>query len=65
VFSDNEKAWSADHCIDHRFVPGVLFCDRKIAASEPHLQDIAPTVLDLFGIEPPSYMDGKVLQLKV
>ncbi|MCX6349068.1 MAG: alkaline phosphatase family protein, partial [Candidatus Aureabacteria bacterium] len=63
VFSDNEKAWSADHCIDFRFVPGVFFSSRKIAAAEPRIIDLAPTVLSLFGIEPPSYMDGVVLDV--
>jgi arylsulfatase A-like enzyme len=53
------KAWSGDHCIDPRLVPGVLFCNRKIEAQDPALIDIAPTALRLFGVEPPSYMDGR------
>jgi predicted AlkP superfamily phosphohydrolase/phosphomutase len=61
VFEDNLKAWSGDHCIDPRQVPGVLFCNRPIEASDPALIDIAPTALHLFGIRPPSYMEGKVL----
>ena len=61
VFADNIKPWSGDHCIDPRQVPGVLFCNRKIEAAEPSLTDIAPTALHLFGITPPSYMDGRVL----
>ncbi len=65
VFSDNEKAWSADHCIDHRFVPGVLFCNRKIERGEPGLRDIAPTVLHLFGVKVPGYMDGEALEIGV
>ncbi|MEX2271256.1 MAG: alkaline phosphatase family protein [Vicinamibacterales bacterium] len=61
VFEDNTKAWSGDHCIDRRQVPGVLFCNQPITAAEPALVDIAPTALHLFGIPPPSYMEGKVL----
>jgi predicted AlkP superfamily phosphohydrolase/phosphomutase len=61
VFQDNAKAWSGDHCIDPRLVPGVLFCSRPIEQSDPGLIDIAPTVLRLFGIEPPSYMEGTPL----
>ena len=61
VFEDNLKAWSGDHCIDPRQVPGVLFCNRAIGAADPALVDIAPTALHLFGIEPPSYMEGKIL----
>jgi predicted AlkP superfamily phosphohydrolase/phosphomutase len=29
IFEDNLKAWSGDHCIDPRLVPGVLFRNRK------------------------------------
>ncbi|UCG75530.1 MAG: alkaline phosphatase family protein [Gemmatimonadota bacterium] len=61
IFSDNEKAWSGDHGIDPRLVPGVFFCDRAIDREDPALIDIAPTALWLFGLEPPAYMDGKVL----
>ena len=61
VFHDNTKAWSGDHCVDPSVVPGVLFCDRPIETKNPRLLDIGPTVLDLFGIEVPEYMDGKPL----
>lgn len=59
VFEDNQKAWSGDHCIDPHLVPGVLFCNRKINAENPGIEDMAPTALDLFGIKPPAYMEGK------
>ena len=39
--------------------PGVLFSNRKIEAADPGIEDMAPTALDLFGIEPPPYMEGK------
>jgi predicted AlkP superfamily phosphohydrolase/phosphomutase len=61
VFSDNTKSWSGDHCVDPRLVPGVLFCNRKVAAQRPRLVDLAPTVLDLFGIPAPGYMQGRNL----
>jgi predicted AlkP superfamily phosphohydrolase/phosphomutase len=61
VFDDNTKAWSGDHCIDPRLVPGVFFCNRSIESQDPALVDIAPTALRLFGIEPPAYMDGRAL----
>ncbi|HEX7450605.1 MAG TPA: alkaline phosphatase family protein, partial [Pirellulales bacterium] len=63
VFHDNTKAWSGDHCVDPSVVPGVLFCDRPIETEKPRLLDIGPTVLDLFGIEVPEYMDGKPLEV--
>jgi predicted AlkP superfamily phosphohydrolase/phosphomutase len=61
VFHDNIKAWSGDHCVDPSVVPGVLFCDRPIETENPRLLDLGPTVLDLFGIKVPDYMDGKPL----
>jgi predicted AlkP superfamily phosphohydrolase/phosphomutase len=61
VFEDNVKAWSGDHCIDPRLVPGVFFCNRTITTKDPALIDIAPTALKLFGVEPPAYMDGRPL----
>src|SRR5438477_1158536 len=56
VFTDNTKSWSGDHCVDPRLVPGVFWCNRSIAREDPALIDLAPTVLDLFGIEVPPYM---------
>jgi predicted AlkP superfamily phosphohydrolase/phosphomutase len=61
VFSDNTKAWSGDHCIDPHLVPGVIFANRKILAENPGIEDLAPTALDLFGVQPPPYMEGKSL----
>jgi predicted AlkP superfamily phosphohydrolase/phosphomutase len=61
VFTDNTKSWSGDHCVDPRLVPGVLFCNRQVLNANPRLIDIAPTVLDLFGLEVPGYMQGQDL----
>jgi len=61
IFEDNIKAWSGDHCIDPRIVPGVMFCNRKIDTDDPALIDIAPTALQQFGVPVPKYMDGKAL----
>jgi len=59
IFEDNLKAWSGDHCVDPRLVPGVLFSNRNIAIEKPAIVDVAPTVMKLFGLELPSYFDGK------
>ena len=59
IFEDNTKAWSGDHGVDPRQVPGVLFCNHKVDDEDPELIDIAPTALELFGIKPPDHMDGK------
>jgi predicted AlkP superfamily phosphohydrolase/phosphomutase len=61
VFADNTKAWSGDHCVDPRLVPGVFFCNQPIDNPDPALIDIAPTTLRLFGVEPPPYMEGQPL----
>ncbi|MGB7296072.1 MAG: alkaline phosphatase family protein [Candidatus Aminicenantales bacterium] len=58
VFEDNTKAWSGDHCIDPRHVPGVLYFSRKTASKTPSIMDVAPTVLTLFGLPVPNHMDG-------
>jgi predicted AlkP superfamily phosphohydrolase/phosphomutase len=61
VFSDNTKAWSGDHCVDPTVVPATFISNRKITADDISITDIAPTVLDLFGIKPPAYVDGKTV----
>jgi predicted AlkP superfamily phosphohydrolase/phosphomutase len=61
LFEDNTKAWSGDHCIDPRIVPGIFFCNRKINTDSPAIIDIAPTILNLFGLEAPKHMDGRNL----
>jgi predicted AlkP superfamily phosphohydrolase/phosphomutase len=61
VFTDNTKAWSGDHCIDPRHVPGVFFFNRKTAVKSPSIMDVAPTVLTLFGLPVPAHMDGRPL----
>jgi predicted AlkP superfamily phosphohydrolase/phosphomutase len=62
VIEDNPKAWSGDHCVDPVLVPGVLFSNLPITANEPGIEDIAPTILDLFGVARPEWMDGAVLK---
>jgi predicted AlkP superfamily phosphohydrolase/phosphomutase len=59
VFEDNCKAWSGDHSVDPVLVPGVLFSNRKIDAPDPGIEDMAPTVLQLFGVDRPAWMEGR------
>lgn len=61
VFSDNTKAWSGDHDVCPDAVPGVLFSNRRLKAKNPAIVDIAPSVLDLFAVPIPAYMEGKSL----
>jgi predicted AlkP superfamily phosphohydrolase/phosphomutase len=61
VFSDNTRSWGGDHCVDRSLVPGIFLCNRRLDLSAGvGLVDMAPTVLDLFGVPVPAHMDGKV-----
>ena len=59
VLEDNTNAWSGDHCMDYTLVPGVLLSNRKIAAENPALTDIAATILGEFGIAKSGPMLGQ------
>ncbi len=59
LIGDNKTQWTGDHCIDPKIVPGILFTNRKIKKQDPALLDIAPTILQEFGIEPPKEMVGR------
>lgn len=61
IFSDNIKAWSGDHHVDPEAVPGILFSNRRIEREHPTILDIAPSVLDLFAVPVPAYMEGRAL----
>ena len=58
VFRDNLDHWNGDHLIDPQLVPGVLLCSQPIRRSQPALQDLAPTILNQFHIQPPPAMLG-------
>jgi predicted AlkP superfamily phosphohydrolase/phosphomutase len=61
VFDDNNKCWSGDHCVDPSAVPGVLFTNEHCEAPNPGIEDMAPTILRLFAIDPPTWMEGREL----
>jgi predicted AlkP superfamily phosphohydrolase/phosphomutase len=58
VFEDNTKAWSGDHIVDPRLVPGVFLANHAIDKEDPAIIDLAPTALTLFGIKPLAHMEG-------
>jgi predicted AlkP superfamily phosphohydrolase/phosphomutase len=58
VFEDNSKAWSGDHIVDPRLVPGIFLANHGIAKDDPAIIDLAPTALTLFGIKPLPHMEG-------
>ncbi len=55
---DNTRSWSGDHCMDPRQVPGILFSNIPFAKKQPALVDLAPSILELFGIPAPGHMTG-------
>jgi predicted AlkP superfamily phosphohydrolase/phosphomutase len=61
VFEDNTKAWSGDHCVDPALVPGVFFSNLAPEVESAHIKDLAPTALDLFGVEAPPNMRGQAI----
>ena len=61
IVFDNNQAWSADHCIAHDLVPGILVSNRKINVADPALIDIAPTLLSIFNQSRPATMSGRPL----
>ncbi len=61
ILMDNDEAWSADHCMDAKLIPGILVTNRKIAPESACLSDLAPTILAEFGITRPAQMTGEDL----
>jgi predicted AlkP superfamily phosphohydrolase/phosphomutase len=63
VVEDNPKCWSGDHCIDPVLVPGVLFSNLRFQSANPGIEDLAPTILNLFGVPCPEWMDGRAFTM--
>jgi predicted AlkP superfamily phosphohydrolase/phosphomutase len=61
VFSDNTRSWSGDHCVDPDVVPGVFFCNRRIATERPRLIDVPASIMELFGQQRARHMQGEML----
>jgi predicted AlkP superfamily phosphohydrolase/phosphomutase len=58
----NRRKWSADHAsLDYKSVPGVLISSRPTTSETPRVVDIAPTVLQYFGVPIPKEIDGSPL----
>jgi predicted AlkP superfamily phosphohydrolase/phosphomutase len=61
VIEPNGSKWSGDHCMAAEEVPGILVTNRPLKVADPKLTDLAPTILELFGVEPPPQMSGRNL----
>ena len=61
VIAPNTRHWKGDHCMDPAEVPGVLLCSQPLDLHRAAMADVAPTVLELFGIPKPPNMTGRSL----
>jgi predicted AlkP superfamily phosphohydrolase/phosphomutase len=59
LITDNLQAWSGDHLISPDLVPGVLLANRPVNAASPHLRDLAPSLLSLYGLSPDPAWTGR------
>jgi len=59
IFTDNLEKWSGDHMGAPEVIPGILAVNRKIRAEAAALYDLAPSILDIFGIDRPKEMRGR------
>jgi predicted AlkP superfamily phosphohydrolase/phosphomutase len=63
IFSDNTRRWSGDHCVCPALVPGVLLANAELPCGSASIMDLAPTILDVFGIPADPSMQGRSLWL--
>lgn len=62
VLEPNTDVWSGDHCsVYPPLVNGILFANRRLDAADPYMADIMPTLLEIYGVEPPVELDGNSL----
>ena len=61
VLSDNTKRWSGDHIFDPAVVPGVLFMNRPFQTTGCRLEDLAPTILAVLGVNRLPIHQGNLL----
>ncbi len=62
IVEPNEDVWSGDHCsVYPPLVNGILFSNRKLDAKDPYMGDVTPTLLAIYGVQPPVKLDGKSL----
>jgi len=65
VMVPNMRKWSGDHAgYDYKTTAGVLLSNVPLNTDTPRIVDLAPTVLDFFGVPAPSGLDGKPLLRK-
>jgi predicted AlkP superfamily phosphohydrolase/phosphomutase len=62
IVHPNTRKWSGDHGgYDYATTAGVLLSNRPVLTQAPRIIDVAPTVLQFFGVPIPAGTDGKPL----
>ena len=61
VFEDNTRRWGGDHIVDPSLVPGVLFMSQPFREESASMLDLAPTILEHFGVPAGEAMEGRSL----
>jgi predicted AlkP superfamily phosphohydrolase/phosphomutase len=61
LFEDNMRCWSGDHIFNPAAMPGILFMNRPVASADPHIMDLAPTILKFLNVRPSTALEGAPL----
>ncbi len=61
MVTNNMNWWAGDHCINPRHVPASFFSNFPINKKIPSIKDMAPTILNYFGINETPTMNGDSL----
>jgi predicted AlkP superfamily phosphohydrolase/phosphomutase len=65
IVEPNMEIWSGDHCsVYPPLVKGILFANFKLDGKGAYMGDVMPTILDLYGVQPPTKLDGRSLLVK-
>ena len=60
VVGVNNKRWSGDHCsLYPPLVEGILFSNQKLQERQHFMEDVTPTLLEIYGVDPTVELDGK------
>jgi predicted AlkP superfamily phosphohydrolase/phosphomutase len=61
LFEDNMRCWSGDHIFNPAAMPGILLVNRSIQSANPHIIDLAPTILKFLNVRPSTALEGTAL----
>lgn len=61
IIGNRTNKWSADHCIDPSVVPGIFLSNKRCISPSPGIWDMAPSILNAFGLPAAAGMTGKVV----